>query len=539
MNIQEAGIVKLISLKRSRAFWYSVIYVPLLVIIYFNSYKWLVKNDWPREDYNYCYLIPFVVLYLIWDNRNKWQKEAPNPSWTGLLFLIPGILLFFIGELAGEFFSIYISSWLVVVGLLWVYIGWKKLRIMAFPIFISLFLFPLPYFINTKLTFGLKLISSEIGIRLIQLFGMSAYREGNIIDLGFTQLQVVDACSGLRYLIPLLLMGILMAYFYRAALWKRIVIVLSAIPLSIITNSLRIAFTAILYPSMGPAAAEGFFHDFSGWAIFVVSFLGILSEIWILGKIMPQPSESFMKKKSGAEERDDEKWGKFEKLDIVETKNTGRFFIKPQFIVAAVILSTALAIYSIVDFSEKKPISQSFNAFPLAIEEWKGERQFIDQQFIEELDLSDYVSIDYSKNDSMPINLYVAYYASQQKGKSIHSPETCLPGSGWVFKNAGTVNIPLSDKTSSSITVMRALMEKDGNMQLVYFWFNQRGRILTNAYEMKIYNFWDSLVKRRTDGALIRVISPIASSEKIEEADTRLKSFISEAMPLLNEFIPR
>jgi EpsI family protein len=82
-------------------------------------------------------------------------------------------------------------------------------------------------------------------------------------------------------------------------------------------------------------------------------------------------------------------------------------------------------------------------------------------------------------------------------------------------------------------------MEKDGNMQLVYFWFNQRGRILTNAYEMKIYNFWDSLVKRRTDGALIRVISPIASSEKIEEADTRLKSFISEAMPLLNEFIPR
>jgi EpsI family protein len=85
---------------------------------------------------------------------------------------------------------------------------------------------------------------------------------------------------------------------------------------------------------------------------------------------------------------------------------------------------------------------------------------------------------------------------------------------------------------------MRALMEKSGNRQLVYFWFNQRGRILTNAYELKMYNFWDALVKKRTDGALIRLISPVVSSERIEDADTRLQSFLGEIMPLLNQYIP-
>src|SRR5512143_30014 len=290
-------IMKMMSLARSRLLMYGALYGLLLIILYYSAYSRLVGYDWAREDYNYCYLIPFVVAYLIWEKKDNWQKEASVPSWGGLFSLLPGLLLFWVGELAGEFFSLYISSWLVVTGLLWGHAGWKKLKTMAFPLFTSLFLFPLPNFINTKLTFNLKLLSSELGIKIIQLFGMSAFREGNVIDLGFTQLQVVDACSGLRYLIPLVLMGIMMAYYYHAALWKRAIIVLSSIPLSIVTNSLRISLTALLYPSQGRAAAEGFFHDFSGWAIFMVSFGVMVAEIWILHKIMPRPDEYFMRKR--------------------------------------------------------------------------------------------------------------------------------------------------------------------------------------------------------------------------------------------------
>ncbi len=510
---------------RSRAVWYCAIYGALLAMVYYSTYDWLIRIDWARDDYNYCYLIPLVVLYLIWEKRNKWSTEPAAPSWRGLFIMAPGILLFWVGELGGELFSIYISSWLVVTGILWVHNGWRKLKTMAFPLFMSLFLFPLPHFINTKLTFSLKLLSSEIGIKIIQLFGMSAYREGNVIDLGFTQLQVVDACSGLRYLIPLFIMGVLMAWFYRAALWKRIVVALSSIPLSIATNSLRIALTAVLYQSIGPAAAEGFFHDFEGFVIFIFSFVVLLGEIWVLSKIMPRPDESFLKSSKGS------------KGSGKEAQCSAQYAV-PQFITAVALLAVTLTIHSTIDFREKIPSSKPFINFPLAIGEWHGKRQFLDQQFIDALQFSDYTSVNYSKPDSLPINVYVAYYESQRKGVSIHSPETCLPGSGWLFKQAGTMTIPLYGKGTSSITVMRALIERGGSTQLVYFWFNQRGRILTNPYEMKMYNIWDALTRKRTDGALVRFITPMSASEKVDNADKRLKSFIKDMIPTLNEFIP-
>ncbi|MFZ2397692.1 MAG: VPLPA-CTERM-specific exosortase XrtD [Smithella sp.] len=529
----------MLSILKSRTVWLVTIFMMLLAVLYYPSYDWLISNDWAREDYNYCYLIPFVILYLIWEKKRQWFNEPSIPSRGGLLVMLPAILLFWFGELAGEIFSSYISSWLLIVGLLWLHTGWHKIRVMAFPLFVSLFLFPLPHFINTKLTFNLKLISSEIGVKMIQLLGMSAYREGNIIDLGFTQLQVVDACSGLRYLIPLFLMGVLVAYFYRAALWKRLIIAFSAIPLSIITNSLRISLTAILYPSLGPAAAEGFFHDFSGWAIFMISLAVLLAEIWVLRKILPRPGEGFIRMKKAADSNEKVESENLEKHDLVpETKKAGIIFAQPQFIVGVAILVATIALHSFIDFREKPPVSRPVSQFPLVVGEWEGKRQFLDQQFIDVLQFSDYTSIDYAKQGSPPVNIYVAYYESQRKGRMIHSPETCLPGSGWIFNQAGTMTIPLSGKNSSSITVMRAIMEKSGSRQLVYFWFNQRGRILTNAYQMKIYNFWDALVKKRTDGALIRIITPVTSAEKIEDAEKRLQSFMRDIMPLLNEYIP-
>jgi len=513
-------------------------YGLLLTLIYFPSYSWLVGYDWPREDYNYCYLVPLVLLYLIWEKKDQWSRKASFPSWGGVIVLLSGVLVFWAGELAGEYFSIYISSWLVVVGLLWLHAGWEKVKIMAFPIFVSLFLFPLPHFLNTKLTLNLKLISSEIGVKIIQFFGMSAYREGNIIDLAFTQLQVVDACSGLRYLIPLFLMGLLAAYFYHAALWKRTIIVASTIPLSIITNSFRVAITAFLYPSMGRDAAEGFFHDFSGWVIFMLSFGVLVAEIWVLRKILPRPTECFMKKKvtsrNKTESEHPERPGKD---DPVLEKEQTVFFSQSRFVVAIAILAMTVSIHSLVDFREKQPISRPFNEFPLLIGEWKGTREFMDQKFLDVLEPTDYVAINYSKHDSPSVNIYVAYYASQQKGKSIHSPETCLPGTGWCFNQAGSVTIPLPGN-NTAFPVMRALITKEEQKQLVYFWFSERGRILTNAYEMKMYNFWDAVIKKRTDGAMVRVITPVSSSEMTEDADKRLRSFIQDIAPTLNEFIP-
>ena len=401
-------------------------------------------------------MIPLVVLYLIWEKKSELAAEPAVPSWGGLLFLIPGILLFWVGDLAGELYSLYLSSWLVAVGILWMHIGWRKLKVIAFALFMALTMFPLPNFLNTKLTFSLKLISSQLGVRLLHLYGMSAYREGNVIDLGFTQLQVVDACSGLRYLFPLLIMGILLAYFYRAAFWKRLVLVLSTIPLTIMVNSLRIALTGIIYAHFGAAAAEGFFHGFSGWLIFIVSLFILAAEMKVLcfgRKAFGENGWFGILQASGIRIQDSEAELKTENLKLERSNLTLKtLFNPPQFVVASLILVLTLAISYGVEFREKIPAGKPFTQFPLTVGVWEGTRQDMDQKFITELDLSDYTMIDF-KSNGRHVDFYVAYYESQRKGESIHSPETCLPASGWEFRQAGTVTVlfskfPINESTN-------------------------------------------------------------------------------------------
>ena len=525
----------------------------LLAGIYYSTYSWLITIDWVRGDYSHCYLIPFVVFYLLWEKRQQLVSITSTPSWKGMVIFGLGIVLFWIGELGGEFFTIYISSWLVIVGLCWMHLGWQKLKTIGFALLMILAMFPFPGLVSNQLTLTLKLISSQIGVWMLHIYGMSAYREGNIIDLGFTQLQVVDACSGLRYLFPLLVMGILLAYFYRAAMWKRLVLVLSTIPLTIVINSLRIALTGIIYTHWGAAVAEGFFHGFSGWLIFVSSLFILLAEMKVLsfrekvlgksgwfriseGKTIQKTSDIRHQTSDIRPQTSDLK-PKTSNLKPKTLRTLPTFFRPPQFIVAAVLLVLTLSVSMGVEFREKIPTSKPFSQFPLTVGAWEGTRQYMEQKFITELDLSDYTMIDF-KSAGKHVDFYVAYYESQRKGESIHSPETCLPGSGWVFRQAGRAQVPLAE-SSRSITVNRAIMEKSGYRQLSYFWFPMRGRILTNAYEMKLYTFWDALTRQRTDGALVRLITPVLPGEQVEDAEARLQGFTREIVPVLDGFLPK
>ena len=161
----------------------------------------------------------------------------------------------------------------------------------------------------------------------------------------------------------------------------------------------------------------------------------------------------------------------------------------------------------------------------------------MEQQFIDFLHFSDYTIINYKDKQGHSVNFYVAYYESQRKGEAIHSPETCLPAGGWSFRDAGEVSLSLLP--SSSIRVNRAFIENSGAKQLTYYWFAQRGRVLTSLFQVKIYSFWDALTKQRTDGALVRLITPVYPQEKLEDAEKRLQGFTQQIVPVLDGYIPK
>jgi len=507
-----------------KSFWGVVIlvYAGLIALLYRDGLLHMIGN-WDSEDYNYCYLVPAVILYIIWEKRTELKSLSNRLSITGFIFFIPALALYWLGELGGEYLTLCLSAWLVVMALSWMHMGWEKVKVIAFPLLMIPTMFPLPSFLHNRISLNLKLLSSQLGVEIMQMAGMSVYREGNVIDLGFTQLQVVDACSGLRYLFPIIVLGLVLAWFFRAPFWKRVLLVASTIPLIVLTNSIRIASTGILYEPFGAKVAEGFFHDFSGWLIFMVTLMILLLEMWLLGKLpgkikVPDPS-----------------------LNNTAASNNvlpvagGRWHVI-MLIIVTVLMGATLAVSQGVEFREKIPVTKSLSGFPLQIGSWAGRRQVMEQIYIDALDLSDYFIIDYRDNTGQEINFYTAYYESQRKGESIHSPTSCLSGSGWVFKNAGEQLLNISGY--GRIPVNRAFMLKGDFRQLVYYWFPQRGRNLTNAYQLKIYVFWDALTKQRTDGALVRLIPPVGEFENIQAADKRLQSFMSKALPLLDQYLP-
>ena len=510
------------------------LYCLLLLSIYYSAFTLLVTVDWEKEAYSYCWLIPSIVLFLLWLKRNELSTIPSEPSWTGLLPVGLGIVFFWLGELGGEYFTLYVSFWLILVGLCLLHLGWKKVKTIGFALFFMLTMFPVPDFINTRIMLQLRMISSKLGVAMIQVYGLPVAREGNIIDLGFTKLQVVDACSGLHSLISLVVLCLLIVYFFKEHIWKRAVLLLSSIPLAIVTNSMRIAMTAILYKYFGAGVAEGFFHEFSGLLIFAICIPVLLLEMKILEKLPPIHSKTT----SGSKETGTTTSGNNLGSNNKKVSKHALLF-QPMFVTAIILLVATLAISHTVEFREKIPAKKSLEQFPLKIGEWAADRhQIMAQKFIDVLDLSEYVLMNYQNADEKKINFYVAYYESQRKGESIHSPATCLPGSGWSFDQSGTVKITGVPGNYGTYEVNRAVMQLGRNRQLAYYWFPVRGRILNNAYQLKIYNFWDALTQQRTDGALVRLITQVYEDETLEAAEKRLQNFVRDVAPVLEEYIP-
>jgi len=182
------------------------------------------------------------------------------------------------------------------------------------------------------------------------------------------------------------------------------------------------------------------------------------------------------------------------------------------------------------------PERESFALFPMNVGKWHGTRDEYSRQIIEALKLHDYLLANYQGPEVQDrVNLYIAYYQTQSMGSAAHSPRTCIPGDGWEIESLTRSTIPMG---ASSLTVNRAVIAKGQVRQLVYYWFDQRGRVLASEYRVKWYLFVDGLTKRRTDGALIRLVSPVEGRD-IAGADKRLQQYLVDLHPRLGAFLPR
>ena len=499
----------------------------LLVIAFQDGLAHLIVRWDEQEEYSHGYLIPLVSAYLIWQRVDFLKTLEFKPSWWPVGIVVAGLVIAVVGEISALYVLIHFSFVLIVLSLAWSIMGWSAFKYVLLPLVLLIFAVPLPYFLEATLTADLQLVSSKLGVAFIRLFGIPVYAEGNVIDLGAYQLQVVEACSGLRYMYPLMGVGFIIAYMYQVELWKRVVVFLSTIPITIFMNSLRIGIIGILVNSWGIEMADGFLHYFEGWIIFVACLAILILEMLVLNRI-GRKAVSFYKVFLLPDNKIPDEQS-FEKLPRR---------IPAQFIACVVLIAFSFVLVKSVNNREEVvPERSQFVSFPLEMGDWKGEQENLRQIVSDKLALTDYVLNNYVKPDAPPVNLYVAYYESQRKGVSPHSPRVCVPGGGWSITDIERVMIEVDGK-DKAIEVNRAIIQNGLHRQLVYYWFKQRGRDIANVYWMKWYLLSDSLTMSRTDGSLVRLTTPIVAREKEGAAERRLNEFLSVVDPMLEAYVP-
>lgn len=491
--------------------------VAAWTVLYWDSFPSLLRR-WNSEDYSYCWLVVPLAVYVAWQRRDMLPR-VPSPSVKSGYFLLILIgVFFFLGKASAVDALVFGSMWLsVLAAVLFIY-GWRSLKAFFFPLIVLAFAIPPPPFINRMLTFKLRLISSDLSVRIMQFIDIPVYREGNVIDLGMIQLHVVDACSGLRYVFPTILLGILMGYWFNSRTWQRVVVVLATVPTAIATNALRIAIVGYIARNISVETAENFFHDASGLIIYLLSIVLLVALSLLL---------NLFSSKSGNTVRPD-----FTSLGQTETNSPLHL------LVMACFLGGIFLGYQNVLSGRVVPERLSFESFPMKFSTYEGKKEFFDDNIVKSLGADDYLSgVFEDKQSGRDILLLISYYNYQEPQRAAHNPVSCLlGGGGWDLSSS--VDLAPNPETGRPFGVRRLILQKAGYRLLALYWFQQRGRIITNEYMNKAYLALDSIQKQRTDGALVRLELVLADGESVEDGQKILDRFINKFSSILDPYVP-
>jgi exosortase len=247
----------------------------------------MVIQWWQDPDYSHGFVIPIFVGYLLYLRRNELRQISVEPDNFGYLLMLTAIAFLLAGTLGAELFVSRSSLLILLAGMILFFAGWKMLRAVAFPLLFLGLMIPLPALIYNQVTFPLQLLASRLASNCIELLGVPVLREGNVLVLPNYSLEVVEACSGIRSLMSLIALAVAYGYFVERRLWARIALVVLMLPIAVASNALRVVGAGVLTYFWGPHSAEGFFHLFQGWLIFVSAVAGMLLVHWLLSRSIP------------------------------------------------------------------------------------------------------------------------------------------------------------------------------------------------------------------------------------------------------------
>ena len=503
-------------------FWQLGILGALFLWLYWPTIRHLIGQWWNDPNFSHGFFVPLFSAYVIWQQRDRLAKIAFRPSWSGVLVLLMGLSILVLGRFGAEMFLERSSMLLVAAGVVILLAGWDLFRALLFPWAFLLLMIPIPTIVLNQITFPLQLLASQVAATVLPVLGVPVLREGNVINLAAMPLEVAEACSGIRSLMSLVTLAIIYGYLLEKRIWVRWVLALAAVPITVIANDVRIIGTGLLVQYWDPQAAEGYFHSSWGLITFVISLFMFYALHGVIRFIFPDRSHP-----SSAPSHSRATTG------FAIVPNAGkRFLFAALFIAVTAVLLQARA------GSEVFPPRQDLKNFPEQLGQWKGKDVPIDKDVLDILRPSDYLLRVYESPEKTPyIDLLIPFYRSQRAGEAPHSPQHCLPGSGWTpIENQ---HIMMTVPGHQPFPANRYLITKGDARQLVVYWFWAHDRGVASEYWAKYYLVKDAIKMNRSDGALVRVTTPMYRNETADAAQERLRPFIELVVPQLDNFIPR
>lgn len=507
-------------------FWVFALIIGIVSILYYPVLLGLADDWWNDPDYSHGLLVPLISLYFIFDNKTSLKKGFFRPDYRGFLLLLGGVGLLTLGNAGSEFFLMRISLLITISGLIISFLGFHTFKILLFPIGFLFFMIPLPAIIFNAIAFPLQLFAAQTAAFCLQIINIPVLREGNLIYLATSTMDVTEACSGIRSLMSLSAIGTLFAYITQKTLLKRGLMMFSTIPIAILSNAFRVTGTGILAEYVGEEAAQGFYHTFTGWLVFVVAFVMLLVVGYVFSKF---PDKEAPKK--------------------IITPRVPQGQPRPMWLslmVSIFILGSGIYVnQTILLYDNPTPLRQPLSMVPIQFEQWSGQDRPFEEKTVNVLGVTDYINRHYVSNEALSgqtssLWLYAGYYASQRTGKTYHSPKNCLPGSGWEIIEIKNLPITMAsgEGTETRQTINKVIVQKGLERQLILYWYQDRGRVITSEYWAKIYLIWDSITQGRTDGAMIRISIPIPRGASSESAVRVGVEYIRQVSPFIVQALP-
>jgi len=485
----------------------------VFIFSYFGAITLLVNTWLNRDDYSHGFLVPIISLYFIWVDRKRLMHIPIRPN------LIGGMVLTFIGSfilLVGNISSVAIlqqlSILVVIPGLVLLLLGTRYLKALSLPLGYLILMVPILDIVLDRIQWPFQLFSAMLSTKLLNLINIPVFRSANFLELPNITLEIAEVCSGVKYLVSIVAIGIPLAYFTQKLWWRRILLLGIAVLIGILVNGFRVVLIGI-WAYNGGEVLHGPLHMFQGLFVSVVGFIFLFFIVYIFSKIFPLDNKETESRQN-----------------ILSGKNSydARRFNRAWLCAIIILLSLAGYLYT---YSPKKiQLKVNLNQLPLTVGQWRGKQLPHKGMILEAPGADVNITRVYRNTSGQEIMLYVGYFEDQYQNKELINYKLSK-----LYRNVEEIEILTNVQ---KIQVNKTIFSENRNKYLALYWYDLNGQIVANRYMAKLESAFDGLVQRRTNGAIVVLYGRLSGNSDEAELIEDEKDFARQLFPILVNFLP-